>query len=176
MLNTYRLRQFWQAVTAKPGNQDLELAHEYLSPPLMALFTQMQKSEQMHSISVFQDLLSHGEENPDLLIAALLHDVGKIKHPLSLFERIEIVIGTALFPKQSKKWGKSQPQGWKRPFVIAQNHPQWGAETVKNAGASKQTVEIIRRHHETITQENTKKTDNTLEILIRKLQEFDNQR
>ena len=177
MLNTYRLRQFWNAFTATPDKKDLILVGEYLSPHLLALFMQMQKSEQKHSILVFKDLLEQGEKDQDLLTAALLHDVGKTLHPLNPIERAIIVLGTALLPEKVKTWEKSPPKGWKRLFVVAKKHPEWGAKLALEAGASPRTATIIRRHHEIIYQINKpQKQDTSNEQLILKLQKYDNQR
>ena len=37
-----------------------------------------------------------GEENPDLLTAALLHDSGKTRTPLRIWERVVVVIVNAI--------------------------------------------------------------------------------
>lgn len=177
MLNSYRFRQFWNALTAVPTQTDIERISEYLSPSLTMLFDKMQANEKAHSIMIFKDLLNENEENKDLLVAALLHDVGKSIYPLNVFERAAIVIGNALFPNQTIKWGKGQPRGWKRPFVIASRHPEWGAQLAASAGASKTTVEIIRNHHKSIIPENVRiNRKHPTEQLIIKLQKFDNQR
>ena len=177
MLSNYRLRQFWHALTAVPTQTDLDLINKYLTTSLMKLFNKMQTSEKAHSIMVFKDLLQTNENNKDLLIAALLHDVGKSIYPLSLFERVEIVIGTALFPQQALKWGTGKPKGWKRPFVVAAKHSEWGAQLASDAGASEKTVEIIRNHHKKITRYKTdNQTKSSTEQLIILLQRFDNQR
>ena len=177
MLNNYRLRQFWYALTAVPTQTDIDLINKYLTPSLMTLFNKMQTSEKAHSIMVFKDLLQANENNRDLLIAALLHDVGKSIYPLSLFERVEIVIGTALFPHQTLKWGTGKPKGWKRPFVVAAKHSEWGAQLAADAGASEKTVEIIRDHHKKITRQTANsKTKPSIEQLIILLKRFDNQR
>jgi putative nucleotidyltransferase with HDIG domain len=91
-------------------------------------------------------LLSQGEIDPDLLVAALLHDVGKNRYPLHVWERILVVIGKALFPGKVGQWGMAQPVGWKRPFVVSENHAAWGAEMTAAAGATPATIEIIRWH------------------------------
>ena len=42
----YRVRQFWQALTAVPNPEDVETARGLLTPSLMTLFLGMQPSEQ----------------------------------------------------------------------------------------------------------------------------------
>ena len=144
----YRARQFWHALIASSTSEDLELAGDVLPPDLMALFLRLHRSEQAHSLSILRSLLDDGEENEDLLAAALLHDVGKSRFPLSIVDRVMIVLGQVLFPEKIKLWGRSQPRGWKRPFVIAEQHAGWGAQMAADAGASTMTVALIKRHQQ----------------------------
>jgi hypothetical protein len=148
----YRVRQLWHAAQAHLAAQDYQFVERFLTPQQRALFSQMQPAEQVHSLQVARELLELGGDNPDLLVAALLHDVGKISQPLQLWERIWIVLGEVLFPVLAHKWGttsyNSGPASFLRwPFVMAERHPQWGAELVLQAGASPLTADLIRRHH-----------------------------
>lgn len=147
----YRVRQFWRALAATRQKHDLAQVERVLSPPLASLFKQMQPDEQAHSLHIFQQLLDQRQEHPDLLAAALLHDVGKTCHPLRLWERVLIVLGQAFFSNHIKAWGRGAPRGWKRPFVIAEQHPTWGAEMVRQAGASELTVSLIQRHQDRLS-------------------------
>ena len=175
------MRQFWLALNAVPDSQDLALAGEVLSPAQMALFQKMQASEQAHSLWIFRQLRQHLtgqdlEAQHDLLVAALLHDAGKSRHPLHLWERVVIVLGKALFPHQALLWGSQPPGGWKRPFAIAAQHPAWGAELAGQAGASPLSVALVRRHQD-VLQENVLDGEFSLEDrLLRLLQRFDEER
>ena len=143
----YRVRQFWDALRYKPlTNGELAPAHSVLTGEEMALFIRLQSSEQAHALRVLRTLQERGETHPDLLTAALLHDVGKSCHPLRLWERVVIVLGKKFFPKSVHTWGRSKPQGWARPFVVASEHPLWGAELSQKAGASPLAVHLIREH------------------------------
>ena len=173
----YRLRQFWSAVQAVPDPADLELAKTYLNAAQTNLFLSMQVSEQAHSLQVFKQLYNHAQivpgdvslassaQQPDLLVAALLHDVGKSRHPLHLWERVIVVLAKAVAPERSRRWGGGQaadsagldiPPGvsaWRRPFVIAEQHPRWGAEMAAAAGVSQITASLISRHQQKSTAE-----------------------
>jgi hypothetical protein len=151
---TYRARQFWNALNAAPALEELELAQTILNPDQLVLFRQMQLSEQAHSLAVMKKLGSQSlqwdglveQHRQDLLVAALLHDAGKSLHPLKLWERILIVIGQWLFPAWIDRWGTGSPNGWRRAFVTARQHPEWGATLAAQAGSSPVTEELIRRH------------------------------
>jgi len=166
----YRARQFWQALRSAPGATDHKLVNQVLSPALAALFYQMQPSEQAHSVRVLRSLLSQGETSHDLQVAALLHDAGKARCPLRLWERVEIVLAQALFPRQVARWGEGDPQGWRRPFVAARRHPEWGAQMAAEAGASPLTANLIRRHQDLLPPDPTHLPEDT--FLLR-LQQFD---
>ncbi|MEW5872207.1 MAG: HD domain-containing protein [Chloroflexota bacterium] len=146
----YRVRQFWNAVAATPNLEGYSQAQDVLSPQLMALFLRLQASEQAHSLGVFRQLRQNGFVNPDLLAAALLHDIGKSCYPLNLWERVLIVLVKALLPQKVKDWGQSEPRGWKRPFVVAEQHPDWGAALAADAGASPRVVSLIRQHQDRV--------------------------
>ena len=152
----YRTRQFWQAISTRSSQVDFDLVSSILSPSQMALFQQMQASEQSHSQGVLRELIVDGETNKDLQIAALLHDVGKTRAPLRLWERVLIVLVKSVCPGCVLKWGQLETgeltsgMGWRRPFAVAVNHPRWGAELADQCGTSQLAVELIARHQEHI--------------------------
>jgi hypothetical protein len=63
-----------------------------------------------------------------------------------VWERVVIVLGKRLFPRTVRRWGEARPRGLCRPFVVAARHAEWGADLAARAGASSQTVRLIRRH------------------------------
>ncbi len=114
----------------------------------MELFLQQQPGEQLHSLEIYDQLVAQGDQSPDLWVAALLHDSGKSRYPLTAMERAIVVIGQSLSPALAQQWGTGSARGWKRPFVVAVQHPAWGAEMALAAGASPLTVRLIRRHQD----------------------------
>jgi len=170
----YRTSQFWKALYARPTQEQLTKASQVLNPELMRLFQGMQPSEQAHSLEIFHTLVENGESNNDLLTAALLHDVGKSRYPLKVWERIIIVIGKALLPEIAREWGKSTPRGWRRPFVVSEQHALWGAQMVEKAGASSITIELIRRHQDQTPINSLANSNRTEDILLIRLRLLDN--
>jgi hypothetical protein len=144
----YRARQFREALWATPTPDDLSLAGGLLSPAQLALFGRMSASEQAHSARVCRLLQEQGQAPADLLTAALLHDCGKALHPLSPWERAIAVALKALVPGRAQAWAQGSSNSWRKPFVAAANHPEWGARLAEEAGCSALTAAIIRRHQE----------------------------
>lgn len=103
----YRLWQFWQIVTAVPLEPAArtEIA-TLLTASELALFDRFALNDQWHSYRVMKMLQQAGHTQPALLIAALLHDVGKTKLALSIWERSLIVLASILLPRQTAVWGK----------------------------------------------------------------------
>ncbi len=144
----YRTRQFWNALSGHRKRVETEALLPHLSPPQIVLFRRMQPSEQAHAFHVLERLKSAGQTDPDLLAAALLHDAGKILYPLSLLDRVVIVLGKRFFRRSAGRWSQGSPSRLRRPFVVAVNHPGWGADLAEQAGASSRTVDLIRRHQD----------------------------
>jgi hypothetical protein len=108
----------------------------------------MQPFEQAHALRVFHKLVNEGYTQPDLLAAALLHDVGKVRSPLKPLERAVAVLAKKLSPSISEIIGQGRPRGWNTGIVVAEQHAAWGSEMAAAAGASSLTVELIARHQD----------------------------
>ena len=168
----YRARQFWQALVTRPRPGELVKAEAVLSPFQMVLFSGMQPSEQAHALRMLEALQAQGETDPDLLVAALLHDAGKQRCPLRLWERVVIVLVQAASPSLVRRWGEpsaSGCRGWRKPFSVAAQHAEWGAVLSLEAGASALTAALIRRHPQPAPADSTLREDS----LLRRLQAVD---
>jgi hypothetical protein len=68
-------------------------------------------------------------------------------------------------------------RGWKRPFVIAEQHADWGAEMAARLGASPTSVNLIRRHQQMIQFHNshTATAASKEDQLLYRLQLLDNE-
>jgi hypothetical protein len=150
----YRVRQFWRTIFVRTDPLDLERGMKLLTPGQADLFLQLQPGERDHALVMVNKLIERGESQPDLLVAAMLHDVGKLRYPLNPFERAVIVLARAINPKLAHRWGSLPPgewehlPAWKKPFVVAEQHPAWGAEMARERGASSLTVTLIEAHQD----------------------------
>ena len=167
----YRTRQFLNALWAEPEAEDLQEISAVLSPPQLALFKRMQLSEQAHSLSIYKQLRSQEKNSAsDLLVAALLHDVGKSRYPLHIWERVWIVLAQGLFPGWADRVGKAaglegKRAWWQRPLIVASQHAQWGADLAEEAGISPLAVNLIRRHQNFSTSKIVTLEDRLLRML-----------
>lgn len=146
----YRVGQFRQLLLARPlpaGYHTTIQAH--LNPAEYTLFLRFSHTDQWHSYRVMQTLLDAGHDTPALLTAALLHDVGKTRVRLFVWERVLVVLLGKLLPGRVTSWGTGQPQGWRKPFVIKEQHPLWSAEMAEAAGSHPKALRLIRLHQST---------------------------
>ena len=141
-----RIRQGIRALMAWSRPVDYEAAQQVLTPKEMELFRQMRRSEQQHSLNVLKMLQGWGYDDPPLLIAALLHDVGKSRYPFPLWDRTIVVLVKAVAPKITQKWGNGSVASWRRPFVISYQHPAWSAQLATDVGCDPRAVELIAIH------------------------------
>lgn len=146
---TYRGWQFWKLLTSKALAEEERLKiTNILSDDQMVLFNRQNAAGQQHAFRVFQRLTSDGIDNQDLLVAALLHDVGKIRYRSNWWDRSLVVILGFFLPSRIKEWGKVNQKGWRRPFVVREQHAKWGAEYAREAGCTRVTVDLILHHQD----------------------------
>lgn len=142
----YRLAQFTRAFRAEPSAEDLNLVRSYLTEPQQGLFLRTSPALQKHQVQVCRVLLKQGETDPDLLLAALLHDVGKAE--IALLERGLLVLGAALRPGLLERLMRPGRWGWQRRISGFMDHGAVGARMALAAGVTPRAADLIARHHD----------------------------
>jgi predicted HD phosphohydrolase len=161
----YRFRQFQKAFSGPGKAVATKSLQPYLNPSQIVLFSRMHPSEQAHALDVLEQLQAAGHDEPELLTAALLHDVGKILSPLSSCERVLIVVGQRFFPRLAKRLSQGAPRGLRHAFVVAERHAGWSADLAAQSGASARTVDLISRHQDPLSGPPRSRTERLLAAL-----------
>jgi hypothetical protein len=163
----YRIWQFRQSVRPKPLSQDQWLELEIvLSKEEMALYKRQDNSGQRHAYRVMKTIQSAGHTEDGLLKAALLHDIGKLRQPLSWWQRPMVVLVGALLPGLANRLAREDGPGWRQAFAVKYSHPDWGAQEAERAGSPAVTVNLIRRHQDPLPGSLLEAEDRLLSLLV----------
>jgi hypothetical protein len=170
MTAVYRVGQALRALMAFSQPVDCDLAAEYLSPDLMILFGRMRRSEQLHGLNVLRTVLAQGQTPRELAVAALLHDVGKTRYTVRIWQKTIAVAVETLSPRLFERLSRGDAaRFWLRPFAVKAQHPAWSAEMLTNAGASEVAVWLVAHHQEDVS----KWADHPYHDLLQRLQQAD---
>jgi hypothetical protein len=146
----YRARQFFRALTASLAEEDLGEAEQALTRAQWTLFLRLPPSDRRHAVAVYRALQEHTSAPGDLLVAALLHDVGKAAAPMPLWARVMVVLLERFAPRLLSRLCRDEGPGWRGSFVVYRLHAEAGADMAAQAGCSPLAVTLIRRHHEPV--------------------------
>jgi len=147
MAATYRIQQGLRALFAFTRPLSEKVAITYLSAAELALFRRLRRGERLHALAVLAALQAEAPVPPALATAALLHDVGKIRCPLHLWQKTVVVLTRALFPAVYARLAAGDPTRWLvRPFVVYDQHPTWSADYLSAAGSDPAAVWLCRHH------------------------------
>lgn len=143
-----RLRQGVRAVFAFTQTPDYALVEYYLNPAQQALFSRLNRGEQLHSLRVLRGVLAQEPDTPhDLALAALLHDTGKTRYPMAVWQKTLAVLTRKFAPARYEQWSRCDAADpLPRGCVVAEKHPAWSAELVAETGASPRALWLIEHH------------------------------
>ncbi len=132
-------RRFLGSLSPRPlGGRDRAWVETVLSPAERALWERMSRADQKHAAGVAReaDRLLGGADGA-VLVAALLHDVGKVESGLGTFRRVAATLAGAIV-------GRSRVPGRMGRYL---RHDILGAELLRDAGAAPVAVAWARDHH-----------------------------
>lgn len=135
-----KVRQFRSHLRARVGADERAGLAGWLTPEQLALFDAMHVADRRHGLDVVATLRSEGVADGDLLLAGLLHDVGKGQ--------------TGVWPRVAHSLGQAygtwvwRIAGWLPGMSAAierlRAHSETSAALAAAAGCSPRTVELIR--------------------------------
>ena len=138
---SYRARQLRRTLAPGITADDLREAQSVLGGNLYALFAAMQPADQRHCLDVHRKLRSEGEDDPDVLVAALIHDAGKggdAAHRIRTWHRVAYVVLGTLPPGALDRIARGDGG-----LAHLHRHGEATLRLVRRAGASERVVRLL---------------------------------
>ncbi len=140
----YRIGQFRRALGARPAPSQLAGVRVRLNAAQWRLFCGMAPRDRWHAVETLRLLDERGAADPDLALAALLHDAGK--GYIRLHERVLFVL-IARWPWLLRRLAVRHGARWRTALYRSARHAATGARLAREAGASERAAALIRYHH-----------------------------
>ncbi len=140
----YRIRQVFASVGTGLSPQEQRIVGGRLGQEQQRLFYAMAARDQRHCLDVFYALKRGGCQDGEVLLAALLHDVGK--GPIRLWHRVAYVLLRATWPRLLARVAQAEGRGWRRAIASLEDHGIRGAALAEAAGTPAAVVQLIRHH------------------------------
>jgi hypothetical protein len=139
----HRVTQFIGHLTARVDPGEVEVARQLLPDVAWPLFTGMPTADRRHALDVVARLGAAGQRDPDLLVAALLHDAAKGPR-MRLWHRVAGVLLQAVSPRAVARLASPDERSWRYPFHLYLHHAELSAAAASAAGCSARTAAFIR--------------------------------
>lgn len=138
----YRVKQFFQGLSAHIKEGDRCFIAKYLNQEEQALFYQLRRNEQYHSLKVAYGCFGAKPKNRRLIRAALLHDIGKLGSNLNLINKSLVVLAEGVRLKSERL-----PKFLQRAMYYKKQHPDLGCRLLQPYKLDAYEYLLIKNHH-----------------------------
>jgi len=136
-----KVRQAVRHLAGRVSADEVRALETWLDTPTLALFASMHPADQRHGLDVVARLRAGGHDEPDLLIAGLLHDCAK-GPGVRLPHRVAWALGER-YGDGVRRATSSLP-GFATAFDILRDHAEASARLAEDAGCTLRTADLIR--------------------------------
>ena len=135
-----KVRQLAAHLRARVSAAERSQLATWASEAELRIFDGMTVADRRHGLDVVAALRRDGIDDPDVLVAGLLHDAGKGQ--TGALPRIVHSLGQAFGPWLVSLVGRLP--GMRAPLTRLADHPERSARLAAEAGCSDRTIELIR--------------------------------
>ncbi len=145
----HRARRFAGHLRARVNATERSALEGWLSPAQLRLFDAMHVADRRHGLDVAAALREQGIDDPDALLAGLLHDAGKGR--TGVWPRVAFSLGQGYGPWVWRV--AAVVPGFRAPLDRLRDHAEHSASLAAGAGCSARTVELIRHQDDPVDPE-----------------------
>jgi hypothetical protein len=146
----YRIIQFTRQIAPRRMEPIDAALRSELQPAEWELVARLIAGDRAHLFDTWRRLNETGCRDPDVLKAALLHDIGKVddRGRVYLAHRVLAVLLRRFAPRVLERLAGNGSPGWRYGFYLAIEHPRTGAELARLAGSSPRVCWLIAHHQD----------------------------
>lgn len=147
----YRVQQFLRGFRTAVDPQDARRIVALLSTEELQLFLRMRPRDRRHGVETLRQAerlaaVRGIATTEDLLVAALLHDVGKGAPHVQ--DRVAYVLLRACSPRLVERLARAEGLRWRVALWHLAHHAELGAGLLRAIGSAPRVIELTAVHHQ----------------------------
>jgi len=145
-----RIRQGLLALRPRPEPDEERFTRQWLTREQRAAFASLSAHDRAHLVRVARTIARRAPDQRDLIVAALLHDLGKTdgRHRVRLVDRVIKVLLERGSPRLLHWLARPEPSRLRAGIALAVHHPALGAARAAELGCSDRVVWLIKHHED----------------------------
>jgi predicted HD phosphohydrolase len=146
----HRVRQTIALIFLNSDETCSELIDTYLTPDQASAFRHLSRHDQAHLCRVCEKVIASGVPSEDLVVAALLHDIGKVspRGKVRLPDRVAKVVLSKIAPGFLTRLARQPVPTWREGLSLAAHHAELGSQRASAIGCSDRVCWLIAHHED----------------------------